>query len=41
MVGSRKDRGLFDGRNVSGARMGLAVGATEDSMMDPMYQESG
>ena len=41
MVGGRKDRGLYDGRNVSGARMWLEVGETEDCMMDAMYQESG
>ena len=28
MAGGRKDRGLFDGRNVLGARMWLEVGAT-------------
>ena len=28
MAGGRKTRGLYDGRNVSGARMGLEVGAT-------------
>ena len=32
MAGVRKDRGLYDGRNVSGARMWLEVEATEDSM---------
>ena len=26
MAGGRKDRGLYDGRNVSGARMWLEVG---------------
>ena len=34
MAGGRKTRGLYDGRNVSGARMGLEVGATEDCMLD-------
>ena len=33
MAGGRGDRGLIDGRNVSGARMWLEVG-TEDSMVD-------
>ena len=33
MAGGRKDRGLYDGRNVSGARMWLEVGAAEDSML--------
>ena len=37
----RKDRGLHDGRNVSGARMWLEVEATEDSMVDAFYQEPG
>ena len=35
------NRGQYDGRNVSGARMWLEVGATEDSMVDAMYQEPG
>ena len=39
MAGSRRDRGLYDGRNVSGARMWLEVGKTEDCMMDAMYRE--
>ena len=30
---------MYDGRNVSGARMWLEVGATEDSMVDAMYKE--
>ena len=30
MAGGRKDRGLYDGRNVSDAKMWLEVGATED-----------
>ena len=41
MAGGRKGRGLYDGRNVSGARMWLEVGATEDSMEDAMCQEPG
>ena len=41
MTGGRKTRGLYDGRNVSGARMGLEVGATEDSMVEAMYKEPG
>ena len=28
MAGGRKDRGLYDGRNVSGVRMWLEVGET-------------
>ena len=36
MAGGRKDRGLSDGRNVSGAKMWLEVGATEDNMVDAM-----
>ena len=39
MAGGRKDRGLYDGRNVKRARMWLEVGETEDCMMDAMYQE--
>ena len=34
VVGSRRDRGLYDGRNVSGARMWLDVGETEDCMAE-------
>ena len=30
MPGGRKDRGLYNGCNVSGARMWLEVGETED-----------
>ena len=41
MAGGRGDRGLYDGRNVSGARMGLEVGATEESMVEVMCQEPG
>ena len=29
------------GRNVSGVRMWLEVGETEDSMVDAMYKEQG
>ena len=41
MAGGRKDRGLYDGRYVSGARMWLEVGATEDSVVEAMCQEPG
>ena len=41
MVGGWRDRGMYDGRNVSGSRVWLEVGATEDSMVDAMYQEPG
>ena len=41
VAGGRKVRGLYDGRNVSGARMWLEVEATEDSMVDAMYKEQG
>ena len=41
VAGGRKDRELYDGRNVSGARMWLEVEATEDSMVDAMYKEQG
>ena len=39
MVGGRGDRGLYDGRNVSRARMWLEVGTTEDSMVEAMCKE--
>ena len=41
MVGCRGDRGLYDGRNVSGVSMWLEVGVTGDCMMDAMCQEPG
>ena len=41
MVGSRSNRGQYDGRNVSGVRMRQKVGETEDCMKDAIYQESG
>ena len=40
MAGGRRNRGQYGGRIVSGARMWLEVGETEDSMMDAIYQES-
>ena len=39
MVGGRRDRGLYDGRNVSGDRMWLEVGTTEYSMVEAMCKE--
>ena len=41
MVGCRKDRGLYDGRYVSGARKGLELGATEEGKVEVMCQEPG
>ena len=41
MARGRGDRGLYNGRNVSGVRMYLEVGDTEDSMDDAMYKEQG
>ena len=41
MAGGREDRGLYDGRSVSEVRMLLEVGATEESMVDAMYNEQG
>ena len=41
MARGRKDRGLYDGRNVSGARMWLEVGATEDSMVGQCIRSKG
>ena len=37
MFGGKRDRGLYDGCNVSGVRMWLEVGDTEDSMVDAMH----
>ena len=39
MAGGRRNRGQYGGRIVSGARMWLEVGETEDSMVDAMYKE--
>ena len=39
MAGGRKDRGLYEGRNISGASMWVEVGEPEECMMDAMYQE--
>ena len=39
VAGGRKDRRLYDGRKVSGARMWLEVGTTEDSMVEAMCKE--
>ena len=39
VAGGRGDRGMYDGRNVSGVRMWLEVGETEDNMVDSLYQE--
>ena len=41
MAGGRRNRGQYDGRNVSGVIMWLEVGATEDSMVEAMYKEQG
>ena len=41
MTGGRGDRGLYDGRIVSGARMWLEVGETGDCMVDAMYKDKG
>ena len=41
MAGGRGYRGLFDGCNVSGVRMWLEVGETEDNMVHALYQETG
>ena len=41
MAGGRRDKGLYDGRNVLGAKMDLEVEKTEDCMMDAMYREPG
>ena len=39
VVGGRRDSGLYDGRNVSGVRMWLEEGTTEDSMVAEMCKE--
>ena len=41
MAGGRRYRGQYGGRHVSGARMWLEVGDTEDNMVDAMYKEQG
>ena len=41
VVVGRRDRGLYDRRNVSGARMWLEVGETEDCMVEAMCKEQG
>ena len=38
MAGGRGDRGLYDGRNVSGVSMWQEVGETEDCMKGAMYR---
>ena len=39
MVGGRRDRGLYDGRNVTGSSMWLEVGTSEDIMVEAMCKE--
>ena len=41
MAGGRRNRGEYGGRNISGVRVWLEVGKTEDCMMDAMCKESG
>ena len=41
MAGGRKDTGLYDGRNVSGARIWLEVGKIEDYMAEAVCKEQG
>ena len=41
MAGVRKDRGLYDGHNVSGARMWQEVGEKEDSVAEAMCKALG
>ena len=41
MVVGRRDRRQYAGRNVSGARMWLEVGETEDCMVETMCKETG
>ena len=41
MVGGSRDRGLYDGRNVSGARIWLDVGKTEGCIAEAVCKEQG
>ena len=41
VAGGRKDRGLYAGRNVSGAMMCLEVGEIGECMVDALYKEQG
>ena len=41
MAVGRRGRGQYGGRNVSGVRVWLEVGETEESMLDAIYQEPG
>ena len=41
MAGGREDRGLYDGRNVSGVSMWLEVGAIEDSRWTQCIRSKG
>ena len=41
MAGGRRNIGQYGGRNVSGARVWLEEGTTEDSMVGAMYKEQG
>ena len=41
VVGGRRDSGLYDGCNVSGARMWLEVGTTEDSRWTQCIRSKG
>ena len=41
MARGRGDRGLHDGRNVSGVWTWQELGNTEESMVDAMYKEQG
>ena len=41
MAGGRRDRGLYDGCNVSGARMWQELGKTEDCVAEAVCKEQG
>ena len=41
MAGGRRDRGVYEGRNVLGARMWLEEGETEDCMAEAVCKEQG
>ena len=41
VVGGRRDRRQYGGRNISEAMMWLEVGEAEDCLVEAMYQEPG
>ena len=41
MAGGRRDRGLYDGRNVSGTRILQEVGVNDDCVAEAVCKEQG